>query len=146
MLLPSIFGRDFMDPFDEWEQKYVGRRNSDLMKTDVKELENEFKVEIDLPGFDKSDIRIELEDGSLTVSASKEEKKEEKDEKHGRYLRRERYVGACSRSFYVGETLTEEDIKAGFEKGVLTIAIPKKEEEPKVPEKKYIAIEGGDEK
>ena len=145
MLLPSIFGRDFMDPFDEWEQKYVGRRNSDLMKTDVKELENEFKVEIDLPGFDKSDIRIELEDGSLTVSASKEEKKEEKDEKNGRYIRRERYVGACKRTFYVGEALTEEDIKAAFDKGVLTITIPKKELVPEKPEKKVIAISGGNE-
>ena len=144
MLLPSIFERDFMDPFDEWEQKYVGRRTSDLMKTDVKELENAFIVEIDLPGFDKSDIRIELEDGSLTVSASKEEKKEEKDKKNGRYIRRERYVGACKRTFYVGDQVTEEDIKASFEKGVLSIEIPKKEVIPEKPEKKVIAISGGE--
>ena len=141
MLLPSIFGHDFMDPFDEWENRYVGRRAQDLMKTDVKELENEFVVEIDLPGFDKSDIELSLDkDGALTVSASKEEKKEEKDEKTGRYLRRERYVGACKRTFYVGEAVTEDDIKATFDKGVLEITIPKKELVPQVPEKKHIAI------
>ena len=145
MLFPSIFARDFVDPFEEFERKFAGQRANTLMKTDVRENDEGFTVEIDLPGFSKDDIKLALEDGYLTVSASKEEKKEEKDEKHGRYLRRERYVGACSRSFYVGETLTEEDIKAGFEKGVLTIAIPKKEEQPKVPGKKYVAIEGGDE-
>ncbi len=146
MLFPSIFNRDFVDPFDEFERKFSGQRAHDLMKTDVKENDEGFIVEIDLPGFSKDEIQLSLEEGYLTVSASKEEKKEEKDEKNGRYLRRERYMGACSRTFYVGEDLTEEDIKAGFEKGVLTVNIPKKEEKPKVPEKKYIAIEGKDEK
>ncbi|MBO4412260.1 MAG: Hsp20/alpha crystallin family protein [Lachnospiraceae bacterium] len=144
MLFPSIFTKDFVDPFDEWERRFTGKRSNDLMKTDVKETDKDFLVDIDLPGFSKADIQISLEEGYLTVSAAKEEKKEDKDEKNGRYLRRERYMGACSRSFYVGEDLTEEDIQANFEKGVLSLTIPKKEEKPKVPEKKYIAIGGSD--
>ena len=144
MLFPSIFSHEFADPFDTWERKVLNRRPVDLMKTDVRENEHEYLVDVDLPGFDKSDIKLSLEDGYLTVSASREDKKEEKDEKTGSYIRRERYVGACERSFYVGEDLTVEDIKAAFDKGVLSITIPKKELVEKAPEKKYISISGGE--
>ena len=109
-----------------------------LMRTDVKEDKNGYEVHIDLPGFKKEDVHITLKDGYMTVAASRVSEVEEGK----KYLRRERYVGNVSRSFYVGEILTEEDIKAKFENGVLKITLPKKEEVPKVEEPKHIAIEG----
>ena len=109
-----------------------------LMRTDVKEDKEGYEVHIDLPGFKKEDVQITLKDGYMTVAASRVNEVEEGK----KYLRRERYVGNVSRSFYVGEVLTEEDIKAKFENGVLKITLPKKEEVPKVEEPKHIAIEG----
>ena len=138
--------------FDEWfefptfgnldrtEQKLYGKHADRLMKTDVRENENDYEVDIDLPGFKKEEINLELSDGYLTVSASKGLNEDEKEEKTGRWIRQERYVGAMQRSFYVGDAVKEEDIKARFEDGVLKLDIPKKEE-AKVPEKKLIAIE-----
>ena len=97
---------------------------------------------MDLPGFKKEEISISLEDGNLTIQAAKGLDEDEKEKKSGRYIRRERYAGACSRSFYVGEGVTEEDIKAEFKHGILTLVVPKKEAKSAVPERKFIAIEG----
>lgn len=150
MMLPTIFGEenlfdDFMD--DAFERNFFGGRNplygkhsKNLMKTDVKETETGYELDIDLPGFKKDEISAHLEDGYLTVSAAKGVDKDEKDNE-GRYIRRERYSGSMTRSFYVGNAVTEEDIKAKYEDGILSLSIPKKD--PKAVEaKKYIAIEG----
>ena len=139
MLMPSLFD-EFFDDFE----RPVARRHPvnplpQIMKTDVKELDNGYVLDIELPGLKKEDLQLELKEGYLTVSATS--KTETKDEDKGHYLRRERYVGTSSRSFYVGEEVTQEDIKAKFEDGILNIFVPKKEEQPKVPESKYIAIE-----
>ena len=111
-----------------------------MMKTDVKETEKGYEVAVDLPGFKKDEIQLELNDGYLTISAEKGLDKEEKDKKD-KYIRRERYAGACQRSYYVGEDITEEDIKAEFKHGILKLFVPKKEVKPAVEEKKYITIE-----
>ncbi|MBP5281620.1 MAG: Hsp20/alpha crystallin family protein, partial [Lachnospiraceae bacterium] len=104
------------------------------------EDENQFEVDMDLPGFKKDEISLELEKGYLTVTAAKGLDKDEKDKK-GKLIRQERYAGTMRRSFFVGENLTEEDIKAKYEDGVLKLIVPKKEA-PKIPEKKTIMIEG----
>ncbi len=134
MLVPSIFGErlfdNFMEDFDF--------SPAHSMRTDVKDVENGYELSIDLPGFKKEDINAELKDGYLTIKATTENNNDEKDNK-GKYIRRERFYGSMSRSFYVGENVTEEDIKAKFSDGILKLEIPKKE--VAVPEKKYIAIE-----
>ena len=111
-----------------------------MMKTDVHEHDTGYEIDIDLPGFKKDEIQLSLENGYLLVEASKGLDKDEKDKK-GKLIRQERYAGAMQRSFYVGEEVTEEDIKAKYEDGVLKLSVPKKET-PKVPEKKTILIEG----
>ena len=111
------------------------------MKTDIRETDGSFELDIDMPGFNKEDLKAELKEGYLTISASTNKDNGEKDE-NGRYIRRERYVGSCSRSFYVGEDIKQDDIKAKFENGILKISVPKKEAQPKVEEDKHIAIEG----
>ena len=143
MLVPSIFGSnlfdDFMDfSFPDIDKELYGKRAQNIMKTDVKELDDAYEVMVDLPGFNKEDIHLELNDGNLTISAVKSLDKE--NESKGNYIRRERVVGNMQRSFYVGEALTEEDIRAKYENGILTLIIPKKEAR-KTPEKKYITIE-----
>ena len=143
MLVPSIFGSnlfdDFMDfLFPDIDKELYGKRAQNIMKTDVKELDDAYEVMVDLPGFNKEDIHLELNDGNLTISAVKSLDKE--NESKGNYIRRERVVGNMQRSFYVGEALTEEDIRAKYENGILTLIIPKKEAR-KTPEKKYITIE-----
>ena len=149
MLTPSIFGENLFDDwfdfpdfpdFNKAERKLYGRHANRMMKTDVRENENDFEVDIDLPGFKKEDLTIELNDGYLTVSAAKGLDKDNSDKK-GRIIRQERYSGAMQRSFYVGDGLKEEDIKASFKHGVLNLIVPKKEK-AKVPEKKTIMIEG----
>ena len=149
MLAPSIFEEKFMDDlfgfpefkeFDNMEKKLYGRRAGRMMKTDVREKDDDYEVVIDLPGFKKEEITVELNDGYLTVSAAKGLDKDEKDHK-GKIIRQERYSGSMQRSFYVGDNLTEEDIKATFKHGVLSLNVPKKEQ-AKVPEKKMIMIEG----
>ena len=110
------------------------------MKTDVKDTGDSYQLEMDLPGFKKEDVKVSLENGCLTISAEKGMDQDEN--KKGRYLRRERYAGACERSFYVGEDVTEDEIKGEFKHGILKLTIPKKEAKPEVPEKKYISIEG----
>ena len=149
MLMPSIFRENLFDDWfnfpdfsdlDRTERKLYGRHADRLMKTDVHEHDDHYEADIDLPGFAKDEITIELNKGYLTVSAAKGLDKDENDKK-GKLIRQERYAGAMQRSFYVGEELTEEDIKASFKHGVLSLCIPKKE--PKaVPEKKTIMIEG----
>lgn len=147
-MLPSIFGenlfddmfRDFasFDPFSASDALY-GKHARALMKTDVRETDNSYELDIDLPGFKKDELQLRLQDGYLTVSAAKGLDKDEKD-KEGHYIRRERYAGQCSRSFYVGENITEEDVHAKFEDGILRLSIPKKDA-PKLPERRVIAIE-----
>lgn len=147
MLLPSLFGESLFDDFfDEFTRpaRSVARYNTPtfgVMKTDVKETEKGYELDIDLPGYKKEEVQAELKEGYLTIHANTSTSKDEKD-KEGNFIRRERYSGSCSRSFYVGEAITQEDIKAKFEDGTLKISIPKKEEKPKVEENKYIAIEG----
>ena len=148
MLMPSIFGENLFDDFDRWmdtsfrdvDKALYGKHAKNMMKTDVKETEKGYEVDIDLPGFKKDEIQLELNDGYLTISAEKGlDKDEENEKKH--YLRRERYAGGMSRSFYVGEGITEKDIHAKYEYGILKLSIPK--EQPKaVPEKHLISIEG----
>ena len=140
MLLPSIFGEDL---FDDWMMDFPFRGNgsANLMRTDVKETDNSYELDMDMPGFDKGDIKAELKNGYLTISASSNRNNDEKD-KDGKYIRRERYTGSCSRSFYVGDDVKQEDIKAKFENGILKVTVPKKEEKPVVEENKYISIEG----
>jgi HSP20 family molecular chaperone IbpA len=111
------------------------------MKTDIKESETGYDLAVELPGYKKEDMKLELKDGCLTISAEIKHDNDEKDEK-GNFIRRERYYGKSSRSFYVGEEVTEEDIKAKYEDGILKISVPKKEAKPVVDEAKYIAIEG----
>ena len=147
MLMPSIFGESLFDDFfDDFARpmRNVMRYNvptTNIMRTDVKETNNGYELNIDLPGYKKEDVKAELKDGYLTVHAETKSKKDEKDE-GGKYLRRERYYGSCNRSFYVGEAVTDEDIKARFEDGILKITFPKKEVQPEVEESKYIMIEG----
>ena len=112
------------------------------MTTDIKEKKDGYELEMDLPGFKKDEITAELKDGYMTISAAKGLDQDEQEKDTGRYLRRERYAGACQRTFYVGEDVTEEDIKAEFKHGILKLFIPKKEAKPAEPEKKFISIEG----
>ena len=154
MLMPSIFGEDMFDDFmrdfpffdenagNKIEKKLYGRHAKNMMKTDIKELEGGYELEIDLPGFTKEEVTAELKDGYLTISAAKGLDKDEQEKETGKYIRRERYAGACQRSYYVGEDITEEDIKAEFKHGILKLFVPKKEVKPAVEEKKYISIEG----
>ena len=154
MMMPSIFGENLFDDFDSWfsdpvEQRFFDKKNplygkhaKNLMKTDVRETKDSYEVDVDLPGFKKDEIKMELENGYLTISAAKGLDKDETDKETGKYIRRERYAGACQRSYYVGEDITEEDIKAEFKHGILKLFVPKKEAKPAVEEKKYISIEG----
>ena len=154
MLMPSIFGENLFDEFfndfpfyddraqKDIEKKLYGRHSKNLMKTDIKESDTGYELIMDLPGFKKDEIKVALENGYLTISAARGLDKDEEDKNTGRYIRRERYAGACERSFYVGDVLTNADIKCEFKHGILTVNIPKKEAKPSVPENKYIAIEG----
>ena len=144
MMMPSIFGNNFVDDVFDDMFPFAGNyttANYDLMKTDVKDAGDHYELEMEMPGVEKENIKAELKDGYLTVSAETNTKKDEKAE-DGKYIRRERYSGSCSRSFYVGDAVTEEDIKAKFENGTLKMLVPKKEEQKAVENKKYIAIEG----
>ena len=144
MLMPSIFGEDLFDDFMGYPTGRQAAANAypqvkDMMKTDIRDVDGNYELEIDLPGFKKDEVTAELNDGYLTVSAAKGLDQDEQEKETGKYIRRERYAGACQRSYYVGEDITENDIHAKFENGVLTIEVPKKEETK--PVEKYIAIE-----
>lgn len=154
MLMPSIFGENLFDDFfndfpfyndrdmKKVERKLYGHRAKNLMKTDIKEKGDSYILEMDLPGFKKDEIQVSLENGYLTVQAARGVDKDEQEKKTGRYIRQERYAGACERSFYVGDDLTQDDIKGEFHHGVLKLTIPKKEAKPAVEQSKYISIEG----
>lgn len=135
MLMPTMRTNVFDDLFNT---PFFTRTESNMMKTDIKEHENSYDLTIDLPGVKKEDIKAELNDGYLTVSAENNTSKDEKDE-NGKYICRERYSGSYSRSFYVGDAVTEEDIAAKFENGTLKLTVPKKEALPE-KQNKYIAI------
>ena len=149
--LPTVFGENLMDVFDDFDRDFFrgfgnidrtlyGKHAQHVMKTDVKETDQGYEVDVDLPGFKKDEIHLELNDGYLTISTEKSLEKDEENKK-GKMLRQERYAGVMQRSFYVGKNLTEEDIKASYESGVLHVSIPKKDA-PKAHEKKTILIEG----
>ena len=146
--LPAVFGENLMDVFNDFDRDFFrgfgrpehmlyGKNAPRMMKTDVKETEEGFEVDVELPGFKKEEIKLELNSGYLTISTEKSLEKEKK----GKIIRQERYAGTMQRSFYVGGSITEEDIKAKYENGVLSLLIPKKEAK-KEPEKKTILIEG----
>ena len=147
MMMPSIFGENLFDDFiDDFafpnvDKVLYGKHASNLMKTDVKETDSGYEVDIDLPGFKKDEIQMQLENGYLTVSAAKGLNKDEKNE-DGRYVRRERYAGSVSRSFYVGENVTEKDIHPKYENGILSFKMPKDDKKAVEEKKHYIAIEG----
>ena len=146
MLMPSIFGEHLFD--DDWmdfsfpaiDKALYGKHAQNVMKTDVKETDNGYEIDIDLPGFKKDEINAKLENGYLTISASKGLDKEE-TKKEGRYIRKERYAGAMSRSFYVGDDVAQEEISAKFEDGILRLAVPKKDKK-EIENNKFISIEG----
>lgn len=149
MMMPSIFGENLFDEMMNfpWEEEFFGKKNplygknaKNMMKTDVKETDGGYEVAIDLPGFKKDEVSAHLEDGYLTINAEKGLDRDQED-KEGNYIRRERYYGSCSRSFYVGDAVREEDIRAKFEDGLLKIAIPKRDANV-VESRKTIAIEG----
>ena len=149
MMMPSIFGEnlfdDFMNDFSfptfpNVDKELYGKHAKNLMKTDVKETEKGYEVDMDLPGFKKDEIQIQLENGYVTVSAAKGLDKDEKD-KEGKYIRRERYAGNVSRSFYVGNNVQREDIHPKFENGILSFTVPK-EQKTVENNSHYIAIEG----
>lgn len=141
MLMPSIIGeRLFDDLFDFPVPRTHTANVNAAMRTDIRETEQGYELDIDLPGYKKSDLKLELREGYLTINAERSSDNDEKDSE-GRYVRRERFYGSMSRSFYVGENITEEDIHAKFQDGILKLSLPK--DKPKqVEEKKYIAIEG----
>ena len=158
-MLPSVFGEDL---FDDWmdyfpfgrdfdkefskamaptEHALYGKHAKNMMKTDVRETDDSYEVDIDLPGFKKVEVKIQLADGYLTIEAAKGLDKDEKDKKSGKYIRRERYAGSMSRSFYVGEDVKQEEIHAKYDNGILKLSVPKKEAKKAVDSSKYIAIE-----
>ncbi len=143
MYMPAIFNDSLFDDFFTDYTPDAKKRNmaavQGVMKTDIKENDKEYELSIELPGYKKENVNAELKDGYLIINATNEKNEEEKDEKG--YIRKERYYGSCQRSFFVGKNLKEEDIKAKFDNGVLTLTVPKEVE--RLPEeKKYIAIEG----
>lgn len=143
MLMPSIFSRDFMDDlFDMPQRTYTKSYSANgLMKTDIKESEEGFTVEMDLPGFCREDISAELKDGYLTVTATAKKAEENTSDKKEKYVQKECFHATCNRSFYVGDNMKQEDIKAKYENGVLTLQVPKKEEIPEEQTKKFITID-----
>ena len=147
-MLPSIFGENlfddfFSDPFGmmapQGRDPLYGKHAKNLMKTDVRETEDSYELDIDLPGFKKDEVSVELKNGCLTIQAAKGLDKEETDKK-GKYIRQERYAGACSRSFFVGEEIEPRDVSAKFEDGILRVSLPKQVKK-ELPRNSTIAIE-----
>ena len=141
MLMPSIFGENLIDSFFNDFARVEKTEVPKIMKTDIKENDMGFELDIELPGCSKEDVSAELKDGYLTIAGKTSTSTDEKDDS-GRFIRRERYQGSCSRSFFVGEELEQEDIKAKFENGILKVFVPKKEPKPAVETRKMIQIEG----
>ena len=153
MLMPSIFSDNWFDDFMDFpfyndrdmkkaEKKLYGRRGRNMMKTDIKEKDNCYELEMDLPGFTKDEVKVSLEDGYLTISAAKGLDQDEQEKKSGRYIRRERYAGAWERTFYVGEDITENEIHAAFKDGILKVIIDKPQPKKIEDGKTIIPIEG----
>ena len=148
-MLPSIFRDNLFDDmfdFDDFDKEFnrmmrplYGKHAQNMMKTDVRETDNSYELDFDLPGFKKDEIKVELDNGYLSISAAKGLDKDE-EKKDGKYIRRERYAGAMNRTFYVGDNLTQQDIQAKFEDGILKISVPKKDVQ-QIEQNKYIAIE-----
>ena len=148
-MLPSIFRDNLFDDmfdFDDFDKEFnrmmrplYGKHAQNMMKTDVRETDNSYELDIDLPGFKKDEIKVELDNGYLSISAAKGLDKDE-EKKDGKYIRRDRYAGAMNRTFYVGDNLTQQDIQAKFEDGILKISVPKKDVQ-QIEQNKYIAIE-----
>ena len=149
--LPTVFGENLMDMFDDFDRSFFrgfgnadralyGKHAQNMMKTDVRETNEGYEVDVDLPGFSKDEIHLELNSGYLTISTEKSLEKRD-EEKNGKLLRQERYSGVMQRSFFVGDAIREEDVKDSYENGVLHLMIPKKDA-AKVPERKTIMIEG----
>lgn len=138
MLIPRRSSFDLLE--DMFSDPFFHSNDSKMMKTDIKEKDNHYLIDVDLPGYEKENIKIEVEDGYLTVHATMNS--ENNEEEKGKFLRRERYFGECSRSFYVGDNIQPEDIKASFKNGTLSLEIPKEDPKKELPEKKYIQIEG----
>ncbi|MCI5996271.1 MAG: Hsp20/alpha crystallin family protein [Blautia sp.] len=134
----DLFDDMFNDPF--FTRSYEPVTTSHIMKSDIQENENGYLLDIELPGYNKEDVQAELKDGYLTITANHEDKKEEKD-KNGKFIRKERYTGTCKRSFYVGEEVRQEDIKAAFQNGILRLAIPKQLPQVEKEQPKLITIE-----
>ena len=150
MMMPSVFGESLFDDLMDFpfEKEFFGHRNplygkhaQNVMKTDIKETDKGYELVVDLPGFTKDEVKADLENGYLTISAEKGLDKDEQEKETGHYIRKERYAGACSRSFYVGKEVEKEDIKAEFKHGILTLFVPKKEAKPVSNDPKYITIE-----
>ena len=151
LMMPRLFGDMFDDWFDfndfdrdmnRMMKPLYGKHSKDIMKTDVKEKDGNYEVDIDLPGFKKDEVSVQLENGYLTITASKGlDKDQEKEDKSG-YIRKERWSGSCTRSFYVGDELRSEDIKARMEDGILHLTMPKKEAQKALPKQNTIMIEG----
>lgn len=145
MLMPSILGENLIDDFMDFPFSRMGRmihngNTQNVMRTDVKETGEGYEIDVDLPGFKKEDVKVQLKDGYLTIQALKDADNDKKD-KDGKYIRRERYSGSVSRSFYVGDKVTDQDIHAKFEDGILKLTLPK-EDSRKTEDIQYIAIEG----
>ena len=148
-MLPSIFRDNLFDDmfdFDDFDKEFnrmmrplYGKHAQNMMKSDVRETDNSYELDIDLPGFKKDEITVQLDNGYLSISASKGLDKDE-EKKDGKYIRRERYAGSMNRTFYVGSQLTQQDIQAKFEDGILKISVPKKDVQ-QIEQNKYIAIE-----
>ena len=148
MMMPSIFGENLFDDFvDSFDDEFFGKKNplygkhgKNMMKTDIRETDNNYEVDVDLPGFKKDEITVTLQQGYLTISAQKGIDKDEKDQ-DGRYIRKERYMGSMSRSFYVGEDFKTEDVKAKYEDGILKLTVLKKDQKV-IENPNHITIEG----
>lgn len=152
MLMPRFFGESLFDDLMDFrfptEEEFFGKRNplfgkhgKNLMKTDIREKDGSYELDIDLPGFKKDEVKAKLENGFLTISAEKGLDRDQKDNE-GRFIRQERYAGAMSRSFYVGDSVKQEDITAKFEDGILRLSVPKQEMKKLENKDQYIAIEG----
>ena len=148
-MMPSIFGENLFDEFFDDDFPMIpmrsirnplyGKNAKNLMKTDVRETDNTYELDVDLPGFKKDEVQLDLKDGYLTISAAKGLDKDQKDKK-GKYIRQERYAGACSRSFFVGEEIEPRDVSAKFEDGILRVSLPKRVKK-ELPRNSTIAIE-----
>lgn len=153
MMVPYMFHDALLDDWfqNDWDRDFdrmmqatdprhmFGKRSANVMKTDVRETENGYDVFVDLPGFKKEDVKLDLQNGYLTISANRSNDHDEKDNE-GHYIRQERYTGSCARSFYVGEEIKPEDVKASFKDGILELSLPKAEAK-KLPDKQPNQIE-----